>query len=823
MKTFTIMLLLLLPAGSLIAGVTGKLAGTIINSETGEALPGANIQIVGSTLGAAADLDGQFTVLNIPPGIIAVKASYISCEPVTITDIRIMVDLTTTLTIKLQPVTVSLGKEIVIVADKAMIQRDLTSTSAVIRRDELDDLPVSSFIDVLALQGGVIEQGGRLHIRGGRSNEIAFMIDGMYVKDPLLGRMITEINNDAIQEMSLLSGTFNAEYGNALSGIVNIVTRDGGESQNASLEYRSSSFGIDRYSELGEYRLNGSLGGPLFTERLKYFLSGELNNRDSYLSFGYDRNLTLFNKLSFAFFPAVKITMSNRYNQIKHQNYSHAYKYIPDQYYRSRTKNWQSTLMLTHTLNTNLFYDLRVSYVYQDYYSGIDKDTSEYISSAMWDYLSTAGNGYEFWARADPMELIESRTKTVDAKGDLVWQVGPINEIKLGLQYRQHWLKLFSVYDPKRNFPYINDYRIEPFEAAAYLQNKIEFPYLIINVGLRFDYFNANATFRRDPLSHDKLVKVKARNQLSPRLGIAHPVSEKTKLHFAYGHFFQNPEYQYLFENQQYDLNVREPLFGQPNLDAERTIAYEVGISHQFSERIAAHLTAYYKDVTGLIGTSYYEAFMGNTGRYVGYTVYINEDYANIKGFEINIDVRPSKYFSGGLSYTLAIARGSASSEAEQYPGTEESTKLYYLDFDQRHNLNIETIFKIPANEGPVLWGTRFLANTDLSMILRAGTGFPYTPSGRDIGFVEKNSLRMPGQYTLDMEIGKTFQAGSGLKLRIFAEVLNLTDHRNVIYVYGDTGDAEYTLVGGYSREYMRDPSNFGPPRSVRLGLGFQY
>ena len=74
-------------------------------------------------------------------------------------------------------------------------------------------------------------------------------------------------------------------------------------------------------------------------------------------------------------------------------------------------------------------------------------------------------------------------------------------------------------------------------------------------------------------------------------------------------------------------------------------------------------------------------------------------------------------------------------------------------------------------------------------MILRAGTGFPYTPSGRDIGFVEKNSLRMPGQYTLDMEIGKTFQAGSGLKLRIFAEVLNLTDHRNVIYVYGDTGD----------------------------------
>jgi outer membrane receptor for ferrienterochelin and colicin len=822
MKTYTIMLLLLLSC-SLIAGVTGKLAGTIVNAETGEALPGANIQIMNSNLGAAADMDGQFTILNIPPGSISIKVSHISCEPVIITDVRIMVDLTTTLAIKLKPSTVSLGKEIVIVAEKAMIQKDLTSTSAVIRRDQLEDLPVSNFTDVLSLQGGVTEQDGRLHVRGGRSNEIAFMIDGMYVKDPLLGHMITQINNDAIQEMSLLSGTFNAEYGNALSGIVNIVTRDGGENQSASLEYRSSSFGIDRYSKLDEHRLNGSLGGPLFNNRMKYFLSGEQNDRGSYLPFGYDRNLTLFNKLSFTFSPTIKISLSNRYNQIKHQNYSHDFKYIPQEYQRSRTRNWQSTLMLTHTLRTNLFYDLRLSYVYQDYYSGIDKDTSDYLPVTQWDYLSTVGNGYEFYARADPLELVQSRTRTADAKGDLVWQVGRINEIKLGLQYRQHWLKLFSVYDPKRNFPYINDYRIQPFEAAGYIQNKIEFPYLIINIGLRYDYFNANATFRENPLSHDNLVKVKARAQLSPRLGIAHPVSEKTKLHFAYGHFFQNPEYQYLFENHQYDLNVREPLFGQPSLDAERTIAYEVGISHQFSDRIAAHFTAYYKDVTGLIGTRFYEAFIGNTGRFVGYTVYINEDYANIKGFEINVDVRPSRYFSGGLSYTFAIARGSASSEGEQYPGTEESTKLYYLDFDQRHNLNVETIFKIPANEGPVLWGSRFLANTDYSVVLRAGSGFPYTPSGRNIGFVEKNSLRMPGQYTIDMEIGKEFSAGYGIKVRIFAEVLNLTDHRNVLYVYGDTGDPQYTLVGGHSEEYMKDPSNFGPPRSIRLGMGFHF
>jgi hypothetical protein len=206
----------------------------------------------------------------------------------------------------------------------------------------------------------------------------------------------------------------------------------------------------------------------------------------------------------------------------------------------------------------------------------------------------------------------------------------------------------------------------------------------------------------------------------------------------------------------------------------------------------------------------------------VGYTVYINEDYANNKGFEINVDVRPGKYFGGGLSYTFAIAKGSASSEAEQYPGTDESTKLYFLNFDQRHNLNLEALFRIPAGEGPVLFGKRILSGTDYSMIVRAASGFPYTPSGRDIGFVDKNSLRMPGRYSIDVEAGKDFSIGYGIKLRTFVECLNVTDQRNILYVYGDTGDPDFTFVGGNSREYQRDPSNYGPPRSIRIGIGLR-
>lgn len=152
-----------------------------------------------------------------------------------------------------------------------MIQRDVTSSVSVIRRDQIEALPVSTFTDLLSLQAGVVETGSNnLHIRGGRSNEVAYLVDGVYVKDPLLGGLSLEISNDAIQEMSLLSGTFNAEYGNALSGVVNIVTRDGDENFSAKVEARTSEFGIDRYSELHESRVNGSLSGPFFLNKLTF-------------------------------------------------------------------------------------------------------------------------------------------------------------------------------------------------------------------------------------------------------------------------------------------------------------------------------------------------------------------------------------------------------------------------------------------------------------------------------------------------------------------------------------------------------------------------
>lgn len=814
-----IFLISLIISSVVLAGTTGKLSGKIKDASTGETLIGANVLIEGTNLGTASDADGNYVILNIPPGKYNVKFSYIGYEMTSVSGVVIVADQTTSLSIELKSQTVQVG-EVVVTANKPMIQKDLTSSISTISREEIESLPVSTFTELLSLQAGVVGSGSNLHVRGGRSNEVAYMIDGMLVTDPLLGGLATNVNNDAIQEMNLLSGTFNAEYGNALSGIVNIVTRDGADNFSGKLEYRTSEFGVDKYSNLHESRMNGSISGPLFFNDLKFFASAEQDRRGSYLPFGYNKELSLFTKITSTQIPLMKISLSNRGNSGKRQSYSHSYKFIPEQYLRRRTDSWHTTLSLTHTVMNNLFYDLKISYFNQSYYSGIDKDTSQYLSTSQREYFPI-GNGYEFFSKSDPVQLDDSRTVTVDIKGDAVWQIDNYNEVKFGAAYKKHRLKYFYVYDPKRNFPYINDYTTEPFELSGYAQDKIEMPYLVINLGLRYDYMNANQEYRANPLDPTTIIKAKPRSQFSPRVGIAHPISDRTKLHFSYGHFFQYPEFQFVFENSQYDYNVREPLFGQANLDAQRTISYEVGIAHQLNDRTAINLTAYYKDITGLIGTRYYFPFID--GRFVGYTVYVNEDYANVKGFELSFDVRPDQYFSGGLSYTYSIAKGSASSETEQYPGTQESTQLYYLDFDRTHLLNASAVYTIPKGEGPRVFDSNIFEQMDFSLIFRLNSGSPYTPGGRDVGFVERNSLRQPSTYTFDLMFGKDFNVYENIRVRVFAEILNLTDRKNILFVYRDTGDPEFTLEGNNSNEWMQDPSNYGPPRSIRLGTTIRF
>ncbi len=363
-----ILLLLLLTPFFIYSGTTGKLAGTIKDAQTGEPLVGANVIIEGTNFGAATNVNGEYVILNISPGRYNVKFSFIGYETTLMQDVSITVDQTTILQIALNSQTIQVD-EIVVTARTPLIQKDVTSSISVITREEIEALPVATFTELLSLQAGVTGSGSNLHVRGGRTNEVAYMIDGTLVDDPLLGGLATNINNDAIQEMSLLSGTFNAEYGDALSGVVNIVTRDGTDKFSAKLEARTSEFGVDRYSDLHENRVNGSISGPIVTPEYNFFISAELNNYGSYLPFGYNKASSFFSKLTTTTLPYIKISFMNRGSKGNRQNYSHSYKYIPEQYLKVRTDSWQSSLNLTHTIENNLFYDVKASYFNQGYYS----------------------------------------------------------------------------------------------------------------------------------------------------------------------------------------------------------------------------------------------------------------------------------------------------------------------------------------------------------------------------------------------------------------------------------------------------------------------
>ncbi len=206
---------------------TGKIAGRITDA-TGEALPFVNIIVMGTNYGAASDIDGYYSILNIPPGAYEVKASAIGYNSTVVKNVRVSIDLTTKLDLTLTETSVSLGEDVVVIATKPLIQKDLTASTSVVGDDLIKELPVTDLGDVLALQAGiVISPGGGIHVRGGRSGQVAYQIDGVPVTDSYDGSSVVEVNQNAVKELQVISGAFNAEYGQALSGVINIVTKDG--------------------------------------------------------------------------------------------------------------------------------------------------------------------------------------------------------------------------------------------------------------------------------------------------------------------------------------------------------------------------------------------------------------------------------------------------------------------------------------------------------------------------------------------------------------------------------------------------------------------
>lgn len=273
-----VLLLVILP--SLAMAQSGKLRGTVTDKETNDPLIGVNITLEGTSLGAATDINGEYVVLGVPPGVYTVRSSYISYQEQAISNIRVSAALTTTLDFHLQPSTIEMAA-LEVVAERPLVQRNTTNTVRMTTSEDIENLPIRGVQNIIALNAGVVQQDGELYIRGGRQDEVLFFIDGVSATNPNFNNENVSVIQEAIEEIQMQAGGFTAEFGGSNSGIVATQMKSGGARLNATLDYRTDDFAKAGEEFLGTTSRGirnavATVGGPIGS-KLRFFVAGQHN------------------------------------------------------------------------------------------------------------------------------------------------------------------------------------------------------------------------------------------------------------------------------------------------------------------------------------------------------------------------------------------------------------------------------------------------------------------------------------------------------------------------------------------------------------------
>ncbi|MBU0560536.1 MAG: TonB-dependent receptor [Bacteroidetes bacterium] len=937
MSIATKLMFLIVLTGSLFAsfgadmGTTGKIAGRITDSATGDPLPFVNVIIMGTTLGAATDLDGYYSILNIPPGNYSVKASAIGFNTTTFTNVTVSIDLTSTVDFTLAVTSLELGEEVVVIAQRKMIQQDLTASTAIVDARLIKELPVTEISDVLALQAGiVVSPDGAIHLRGGRSGQIAYQIDGVPVTDSYDGSVVVEVNTSAVQELQVVSGAFNAEYGQALSGVVNLVTKDGNNDFKGSVQSyigdyvsdRNNVFwNIDELNPISVQNYEASLSGPIIKDNLffftnlryyknqgyfygkRYFLvtdyasevpgsaGGAFNinsNGDSnYVSLNPTERIYGQAKISYRLMEGMKVS----YNfMIENQNmkfYDGGARLTPDNNLRRFEKSYSNILSLNHAISASSFYTLNLSYYFKDYrhflfediYTGNPAKPTNYVDNS-WRQTPP----YSFNIGGTNHNRFSRNSGTMSAKLDWATQATREINVQFGGDLKEHRLfyknvNLVPQFDEngQKASPYnvvvppvsTTDHDVylhKPREGAAYVQAKFEAFNMIFNAGLRFDIFEPDGVVLNDPSDPNYRNPLKPSNQfndlndngiidqgetyksdsdrlkywfkdasvktqLSPRLGIAFPITDRGVIHFSYGYFFQLPRYELLYQNPDFELGVgsgNAGLFGNADLYPQKTVKGEIGLQQQIGEDIAIDVTMFFEDFRNLTGTQTDDIIV--FGRAQSYSKYSNSDF----GFSKGIIVKFTQRFSGGLAtnldYTYSVTKGNASNPSDArnavLGGALPETFIVPLDWDQTHTLNISVAYTKPGDFGFSIIGNFF-------------SGQPYSPGVNKNTRVTQNAFprnsdNKPTVFNVDMRVYKDIDL-LDYEFSVFLKVFNLFDSDNATGVYGDSGDPYFTfskyeatlinptLYTNSLNELYTNPTFFSEPRKVEVGVSYNF
>ena len=915
---------------------TGNLAGNIKDKKTGDELPGVNIILKGTYYGAATDINGNYRINDISAGSYTVEISFIGYKTVQFTGMEIEANKTKQLDVDLEESVLTLGQDVVVVGDKPLLDVEETQSKRTVSREDIEVALVENVGDVVVQQAGVVKSDNAIHIRGGRAYENAFLLDGVSVQDPLAGTGFgLQVSANSIEEVEVITGGFNAEFGQATSGVVNVKTREGSDTYTGYFSYKTDNLGGKTSNhvfntDIVEANLSGS--EPLTSILLPSVgidLPGDLTFFGSFymgisdgITQGYykptakqlysstyygtwfapraENNWFWLGKLSYKVLPTLKFVYSfnqsiniNQNSQSLQANleyvepspgYQYEFQNILDEANTFTHNSKYNSLTVTHTLNSKTFYELKLNYFYTNLRADANgKDWYEYtepqdITNFPIEYYNlnrdTIGviPGDGLWDVGNPFTWRDHYLQEYSVKGDLTSFFDEKNKLKTGFDFKFQEMQVVDIYKPWVGELGLNNdiYKVYPAVGSFYAQDNINFSGMILNFGLRIDYWfpgkyvddavenpdvvtipdETRQNYKDDTFSWFGGRRGKAR--LSPRLGISHPVSDNQTLFFSYGHFskWPNPQFVYAKLNP---LNAQSSFqrFGNPNLNPETTVAYELGLKTQFSNDDVLTVTAYYKDIFDYVNTR--NAII-TSARFAtqNFITYVNSDYARSRGLEFEYKKRIGKWFTGSANFSYAITTGRSSSADEGVlvlqGDINESVKEQFVNWDRPVTASLTTNFYVEKGSPLFGFGKGILDDYNFYIRFFYESGKRYTPAlftgsydsqGRpEYEYDINNRYSQVGDnwFWIDLNFEKYFDL-FGLRLSLNLEINNLLDTKNsaVInpvtgkaYEYGDDvpsswNDPRYPDLQAPISPYPYDPSRYLTRRNIKLGVSLRF
>jgi len=923
--------LILLPVlgmGQNQAAPPGSLNGKVTDAEDKAPLTGVNVVIKGSNLGASTDLNGSYQINKIPPGIYQIEVTYLGYEKRVYTGIRVEASRATSLSIALRKSAVTMDQEVVVVGDKPLIDLEQTKTEQRVSLESIEAAPVRSVQAVLNTQAGVMLNPEGLSIRGGRTYETAFVIDGVSATDPLAGTGFgIDLGTNSIDKMEISTGGGDVAQGDGSAGIVRTKTRSGGDQWAYSLTARTDRMGWNNQwasvwnNQVYEATAGGSVKG-LLPQPLRIFSSFKVALDDQYfrtpakqvrsslypgsdlaqvVSPFQDNRWAGMLKVDYAVHPGLRLSMTYLRSLTINQDvnmlriigndapflpgYQFEFALQPDNALTYTQDTNLESLQLNHTLSKKFSYTVNASRLYVRLRADANgrawrpkEVDSEFDPNSIVTFPVTYFNPLDSQVFVNPGPGLYNNggigtlwhdhyvlEYTLKASGNYYYNSRG-DRLIFGGEFKNQDLQWIDIIRPWIGAPipladgtfsqsfrlgdYSDVWRVQPKRGAFFVSNKLKYLGLVAEAGLRLEYWMPGAFVDqavqdgRSPIRDEirqaytdhtfSVLGLRTKARLLPKLSASFPIRENQVLYFNYNHAMVMPHPSWIYQGLNPFYQDRSVLarVGNPDLNPEVDISYELGLRTQLSPNDALTVTAYWKDKYDFV-TSASTQIKDFTGREVTRTIRINSDYARIRGVELGYFKRIGKWFQGQVSASYMMARGQSSSASEALTailntGNRQDTKETFLAWDAPYDIKGNVILTLDRKRG--WWGFAFLNQWSLYVegILRSGRRYtPFTyqgiepVSGRPIYERDPRpealwSALGQGQNWMDVSLRKWWVTGS-FRWEFSLQVTNLWNRMNAVIPNPVTGRA--WEPGDPVPSSWRDPAYLDPRDARSRGL----